>query len=85
MMFVPLKEIKWIEQLAHFLLGMILVMATTCQFGVYAVVFSMSLAVVRELSQRYSKYGNVKLGKGSRTDLAFWLTGSLLGLINLLS
>jgi len=76
MIFVPLKDIKWIDQSAHFIIGALLVWLSYKYTDSYllSIWFSMSFSFLREMYQHWKQ-----VGVGSRTDLLFWFLGSLTG------
>lgn len=70
--FEPLHSVVWLDQLAHFLVGLIL-----ATIGVYffhpliAIIITMLIAGIREMIQH-----PLQCHAGCRTDLLFWLMGS---------
>jgi len=71
--FVPFKEIKWIDQIAHMVVSAAIVAIASPYIGLYAILLSMIIAIIREQIQHFGE-----MGDGSRTDLAFWFIGGFI-------
>lgn len=73
--FLPINKIKWLDQFAHFALGLLMVVGfNTLMPTISAVGSTLVLAIIREQLQHF---GHMHVG--SRTDMLFWLLGSLAG------
>lgn len=73
-MFQPWSDINWLDQILHALVGGVIVGLSLLVVDWYwAVLLSMAVAVGREQWQHPGV-----CQAGCRTDLAFWLGGSLL-------
>lgn len=75
--FEPFDKINWRDQAAHAAVGYVIVtLAATVLPWWWALLLSMFIGFVRELMQHI-----FTCGPGCRTDLAFWLAGSVIGII----
>ena len=75
--FEPLNQINWRDQAAHAAVGYIITTLVSAAVNpLWALSISALVAVIREQTQHFGE-----CHAGCRTDLAFWIAGSIVGVV----